>query len=54
DVVTPLIGMASSIQALPRPLPESNINLRVMGAMGIQVKADADGLGGVVYMAKLT
>lgn len=54
DVVTPLVGMASSIQALPRPLPESNINLRVMGAMGIQVKADADGLGGVVYLAKLT
>ena len=54
DVVTPLVGMATSIQALPRPMPETNYNFRAMGAMGIQVKADADGLGAVVYLANLT
>jgi hypothetical protein len=54
DVVTPLVGMATSIQMLPRPMPEHNYNARVIGAMGLQVKADAQGLGGVVYMAKLT
>lgn len=54
DVVTPLVGMATSIQMLPRPMPEHNYNARVIGAMGLQVKADAQGLGGVVYMGELT
>ncbi|MNJ37753.1 hypothetical protein D3C77_325850 [compost metagenome] len=54
DVVTPLVGMATSVQMLPRPMPEHNYNARVIGAMGLQVKADAQGLGGVVFMANLT
>ena len=54
DVVTPLVGMATSIQMLPRPMPEHNYNARVIGAMGLQVKADAQGLGGVVYLGELT
>ncbi|AXF52934.1 MAG: coat protein [Caudoviricetes sp.] len=53
DVVTPLVGMATSIVPLPRPMPQSNYNFQAMGAMGIQVKVDADGLSGVVYGANL-
>lgn len=54
DVVTPLIGMPTSTLPLPRPMPESNYNFRIMGAMGMQVKADANGMGGVFYGANLT
>lgn len=54
DVVTPLVGMPTSTLPLPRPMPESNYNFRIMGAMGMQVKADANGLGGVFYGADLT
>lgn len=53
DVVTPLVGMATSVIALPRPMPQSNYNFQAMGAMGIQVKRDGDGLSGVLYGANL-
>lgn len=54
DVVTPLVGMPIGTLPLPRPLPETNYNFRIMGAMGLQVKADSQGLGGVIYGADLT
>lgn len=54
DVVSPLVGMPTSTLPLPRPMPESNYNFRIMGAMGMQVKADANGMGGVFYGANLT
>lgn len=53
DVITPLVGMPTGVMALPRPMPEMNYNFRIMGAMGLQVKVDGDGLGGVVYGAVL-
>lgn len=53
DVVSPLVGMPTSTLPLPRPMPESNYNFRIMGAMGMQVKADANGMGGVFYGANL-
>lgn len=54
DVVTPLVGMTTGVTALPRPLPQTNYNFQILAAMGIQVKKDADGRGGVVYGAELT
>lgn len=54
DVVTPLVGMATGVVPLPRPLPNVNYNFQILGAMGIQVKADDAGLSGVVYAADLT
>ncbi|WP_298016692.1 major capsid protein [uncultured Castellaniella sp.] len=54
DVVTPLVGMTTGVVPLPRPLPNVNYNFQIMGAMGIQVKADDAGLSGVVYAADLT
>lgn len=53
EVITPLIGMATSITPLPRPLPQTNYNFQILAAMGLQVKQDADGFGGVVYGAEL-
>lgn len=53
DVVSPLVGQATSITPLPRPLPQTNFNFQILGAYGLQVKQDADGHGGVVYGAVL-
>jgi len=54
DYVTPLVGMATGTVPLPRPMPQHNFNFQIMGAMGIQVSRDSEGLGGVVYGANLT
>lgn len=54
DVVTPLVGMATGVVPLPRPLPQSNWNFQIMGAMGLQVKKDGEGKSGVLYAADLT
>lgn len=53
DVVTPLVGMATGVVPLPRPMPQSNYNYQIMAAMGLQVKKDGEGLSGVVYGANL-
>src|SRR5690606_22911253 len=54
NVVTPLVGMATGVVPLPRPLPQVNYNFQIMGAMGMQVKRDDEGLSGVIYGADLT
>lgn len=54
SVVSPLVGMTTGITPLPRPLPNTNYNFQILGAFGLQVKADADGLSGVVYGGELT
>lgn len=54
DVVTPLVGMATGVVPLPRLMPQSNYNFQIMAAMGMQVKADDEGLSGVQYGAELT
>lgn len=51
DVVTPLVGMTTGVVPLPRPMPQSNFNFQIMGAMGVQVKRTGDGYTGVVYGA---
>ena len=53
EVVSPLVGMATGVVPLPRPLPQMNYNFQIMGAMGIQVKRDDEGLSGVIYGANL-
>jgi len=52
-VVTPLVGMATGVVPLPRPLPQVNYNFQIMAAMGLQIKRDDEGLSGVVYGADL-
>jgi hypothetical protein len=53
DYVSPLVGMPTSIMALPRPMPQSNYNFQIMSAMGLQITADSAGLSGVFYWAVL-
>lgn len=53
DFVAPLVGMATGTVPLPRPMPQHNFNFQIMGAMGMQVTRDEQGLGGVVYGANL-
>lgn len=54
DVVTPLVGMATGVVPLPRPLPQVNYNFQIMAAMGLQIKRDDAGLSGVLYGANLS
>lgn len=54
SAVTPLIGMTTGITPLPRPMPNSNYNFQIMGAMGMQVKKDNAGRSGVIYGAALS
>lgn len=49
DVITPLVGMATGVVPLPRPLPQTNYNFQIMGAMGLQIKRDGEGRSGVQY-----
>lgn len=54
DVITPLVGAAVSTVPVPRLLPHDNYNFMLWGAMGLQIKADENGAGGVFYGANLT
>ncbi|TNF65775.1 hypothetical protein FBF48_10280 [Streptococcus salivarius] len=54
DYVTPLVGMATSVVPKPRFMPQENYNFQIMGAMGVQVLADAEGRSGVLWGANLT
>ena len=53
DVLQPLVGMTTGIVPVPRQMPQHNYNFQIMGAMGIQVKQDSEGRGGVLYGANL-
>lgn len=53
DVISPLVGMATGVVPLPRPLPQTNYNFQIMAAMGLQITADSKGLSGTVYAADL-
>lgn len=54
DVITPLVGAALSTVPIPRIMPHDNFNFMEWAAMGLQIKADVNGKGGVFYGAKLT
>lgn len=47
--IQPLVGQAVGTTAIPRTLPRSNYQFQVSGALGLQVKTDANGRGGVFY-----
>ncbi|RCS70169.1 major capsid protein [Vibrio casei] len=51
--LTPLVGMNTGITPLPRPLPNTNYNFQILGAMGMQVKKDNAGRSGVIYGADM-
>lgn len=47
--IRPLIGMATSTFAMPRPYPMANYNFMVWNAMGLEIRADFNGRTGVFY-----
>lgn len=48
-LIRPLVGMAVSTIAIPRTMPRDNYQFMVAGAMGIEVRTDYAGRGGVFY-----
>ncbi len=49
DYIRPLIGMAVNTTAMTRQNPTDNYQFLVMGAMGIDIRADFNGKSGVFY-----
>lgn len=49
DYIRPLVGMAVNTTAMTRLNPTDNYQFLVMGAMGLEIRADANGASGVFY-----
>jgi hypothetical protein len=49
EYIRPLIGMAVATTALTRSNPTDNYNFLVMGAMGLEIRADYNGASGTFY-----
>lgn len=49
DYIRPLIGMATGTQAMTRLNPTDNYQFLIMGALGIDIRADFNGRSGVGY-----
>lgn len=49
DYIRPLIGMAVNTTAITRQNPTDNYQFLVMGAMGLEIRADYNGASGVGY-----
>lgn len=49
DYIRPLVGMAVNTTAKARTNPTDNYHFLVMGAMGIEIRADINGKAGVFY-----
>jgi hypothetical protein len=49
EFIRPLVGMAVNTTAMPRNYPTANYQFLVMGAMGLEIRADINGRTGVFY-----
>jgi hypothetical protein len=49
DYIRPLVGMATNTTAMTRLNPTDNYQFLVMGAMGLEIRADYNGKSGVFY-----
>jgi hypothetical protein len=54
DAISPLVAQAMSTTPVPRINPRDNYNFEIWAAMGLQIKADANGRSSVFYGANLT
>jgi hypothetical protein len=54
DAISPLVAQAVGTVPVERRTPRANFNFEIWGAMGLQIKADANGRSSVFYAAKLT
>ena len=49
EYIRPLVGMATNTTAMARPNPTDNYQFLVMGALGLEIRADYNGKSGVFY-----
>jgi len=49
EYIRPLVGMATNTTAIARPNPTDNYQFLVMGALGLEIRADYNGKSGVFY-----
>lgn len=49
-----LIGMAASTIAIPRTMMTDDYNFRIMAALGLEIRADANNRSGVLYAADMS
>ena len=54
EAISPLVGQVVGTVPVERRAPKDNFNFEIWGAMGLQIKADANGRSSVLYAAKLT
>lgn len=54
QALCPLVGQAVSTLAIPRLMPMDNFNNLIWGAMGMQVRADANGRSQVFYASEVS
>lgn len=53
EYIRPLVGMAVNTTAITRQNPTDNYQFLVMGAMGIEIRADINGRSGVFYSTEV-
>ena len=51
--IRPLMGMAMTTIAIPRVMMTDDYNFKVMKAMGLEIRADANSRSGVIYGAEI-
>ena len=49
EYIRPLVGMAVNTTAMPRHYPTANYQFLMMGALGLEIRADYNGKSGVFY-----
>jgi hypothetical protein len=49
EYIRPLVGMAVNTIAMPRTHPRSNYQFELAGALGLEIRTDFNGRGGVFY-----
>ena len=54
EYISPLVGAPVSTVAVPRLMPNANYDFMIWALMGIQIKADVNGRGGVFYAADMS
>lgn len=53
EYIRPLVGMAMSSIAMPRHMITDDYNFRLLSAMGLEIRADANNRSGVIYGAEM-
>ncbi|CNJ18647.1 Uncharacterised protein [Yersinia aldovae] len=54
EYISPLIGAPVSVVPVPRLMPNANYDFMIWALLGVQIKADINGRGGVFYAAAMS